>query len=96
MSPASAQVLRQAGEADAEFLRWACGAVLGWTTPAGLEVPIYQIHGACDRVLPAGRTRADVVVPGAGHLLSFTHASEVNRFLSDRMTGSQPRSGDGE
>ena len=34
MSPASGQVLRQAGDADAEFLRWACGAVLGWSAPA--------------------------------------------------------------
>ena len=85
MSPVTAQVLRQAGDADAEFVRWACGAVLAWTKPAALAIPIHQIHGAHDRVLPASRTRADVIVPGAGHLLSLTHAAEVNRFIRDAL-----------
>ena len=86
MSPASAQVLRQAADSDAEFLRWACGAVLTWKAPAELAIPVHQIHGACDRVLPASRTRAGVVVPGAGHLLALTHAAEVNRFIKDRIS----------
>jgi pimeloyl-ACP methyl ester carboxylesterase len=51
-----------------------------------LDVPIHQIHGARDRVLPARRTRADVIVPGAGHVLSLAHVDEVNRFLRERMT----------
>lgn len=86
MSPASAQVLRQAGDADADFLQWACGAVLTWTSPPQPTIPVHQIHGACDRVLPASRTRADVVVAGAGHLISLTHAAEVNRFIADRIS----------
>jgi pimeloyl-ACP methyl ester carboxylesterase len=86
MSPATGRVLRQLADADAAFLRWACGAVLSWEAPAALDVPIHQIHGARDRVLPARRTKADVIVPGAGHVLSLTHAEAVNRFLWERMT----------
>jgi pimeloyl-ACP methyl ester carboxylesterase len=85
MSPAAGRVLRQLADADAAFLRWACGAVLSWEEPASLDVPIHQIHGARDHVLPARRTRADVIVPGAGHVLSLTHTAEVNRFLRGRM-----------
>jgi pimeloyl-ACP methyl ester carboxylesterase len=59
--------------------------VLSWERPAELPVPIHQIHGARDRVLPASPTRADVIVPGAGHVLSLTHAEDVNRFLRERM-----------
>jgi pimeloyl-ACP methyl ester carboxylesterase len=86
MSPPTGRVLRQLVDADAAFLRWACGAVLSWDEPAAMDVPIHQIHGARDHVLPARRTKADVVVPGAGHVLSLTHAEEVNRFLRERMT----------
>lgn len=85
VSPASRQLLRQFADTDAAFLRWACGAVLTWTTPAGIDVPIHQIHGERDHVLPARRTRADVIVPGAGHVLSLTHAGEVNRFIRERL-----------
>lgn len=86
MSPATGRVLRQLADADAAFLRWGCGAVLSWEASAGLDVPIHQIHGARDRVLPARRTRADVIVPGAGHVLSLTHAAEVNGFVRERMS----------
>jgi pimeloyl-ACP methyl ester carboxylesterase len=86
MPASSTQLLRQLADADAAFLRWACGAVLSWTAPPELTIPVHQIHGACDRVLPASRTRADVIVPGAGHVLSLTHAKEVNRFIQDRLS----------
>ena len=86
MSTTSGRVLRQLADADAAFLRWACGAVLSWEPPSELGIPIHQIHGGNDRVLPVRRTRADVVVPGAGHVLSLTHAEDVNRFIRDRMT----------
>jgi pimeloyl-ACP methyl ester carboxylesterase len=85
MGPASGEVLRQFAKADAEFVRWACGAVLGWEAGPALAMSVHQIHGACDRIIPVTRTRADVVVPGAGHLLSLTHAEAVNQFLRDRL-----------
>jgi pimeloyl-ACP methyl ester carboxylesterase len=86
MSSATGRVLRQLADADGAFLRWACGAVLSWDGPAESGVPIHQIHGERDRVLPARRTRTDLIVPGAGHVLSLTHAEEVNWFMRERMT----------
>jgi pimeloyl-ACP methyl ester carboxylesterase len=85
MGPAQRGVLRRLADADAVFLRWACGAVLTWPEPPPLAVPVFQIHGGRDRVLPARRTRADVIVPGAGHLLVVTHARQVNRFIEEKL-----------
>jgi len=79
-------LLRQLADADARFLRWACRAVLEWEQPSPpLDVPVHHIHGRRDHVLPVGRTRADVIVEGAGHVLSLSHARDVNAFLRERM-----------
>ena len=69
-------------DADARFMRWALKAIFQWqpTGPAG--VPVYQIHGANDFLMPCRGVEADRVVPGAGHLLNVTHASEVNGFIA--------------
>lgn len=79
-------LLNQMTEADASFLRWACRAVLTWEgTPSGADVPIYQIHGENDFVLPVANTTPDVIVPGGGHALSMSHPAEVNAFLAEKM-----------
>jgi pimeloyl-ACP methyl ester carboxylesterase len=84
--PLTRSFLRHLQEADASFLRWASRAALTWKpSPATACVRVFQIHGEYDRVLPAKRTRADVVLPGGGHLISLTHASAVNDFLRRHM-----------
>ena len=78
--------LRQLAEADVHFLRWASWAVATWQEPdSAWPAPICQIHGDRDRVLPACWTRPDRLIRGAGHLLSLTHAQEVNEFLRESM-----------
>src|SRR5262245_40240081 len=84
--PLTRSFLRHLQETDASFLRWASRAALTWKpSPAIAGVRVFQIHGERDRVLPAKRTRADVVLPGAGHLISLTHAPAVNDFLRRHM-----------
>jgi pimeloyl-ACP methyl ester carboxylesterase len=78
-------ILQQFAETDAAFLQWATRAVLEWEPTHRWQGPIFQIHGDRDWILPVTRTHADVVVPGAGHLLSITHAAGVNRFLRQQM-----------
>jgi len=71
-------------DADPRFVKWAIGAVLRWRPgPPSAGVPVRQIHGAKDRVLPAARAQADVLIPGGGHVINLTHAEQVNRFLRD-------------
>jgi pimeloyl-ACP methyl ester carboxylesterase len=87
LSPATQRMLRQLADAEAPFIRWASGAVLAWQpSPPPPGVPVYQIHGERDAVLPLRWTKPDVVVPGAGHLLAMTHAAAVNEFLRSRMS----------
>ena len=45
------------------------------------EVPIFQIHGRHDHVIPVDRVDADQIIPNGGHLISLTHPTEVNDFL---------------
>ena len=42
---------------------------------------VVQIHGERDATFAASRTKADVLVPGAGHMLTVTHARQVNEFI---------------
>jgi pimeloyl-ACP methyl ester carboxylesterase len=86
LSPAVGSLVLQLADTDRRFFRWAALAVLRWqpsTEP--LSVPVLQIHGGQDRMLPHQFTRPDVLVPGAGHLVSMSHSEEVNQFLRAGM-----------
>ena len=72
--------------ANPRFLRWGGSALVRWGGAAELKVPIHQIHGEDDRILPWGLSAADVTVPGAGHLMNITHPEEVNRFIAERVS----------
>jgi pimeloyl-ACP methyl ester carboxylesterase len=50
-----------------------------------LGIPVKSVHGERDRLLPPGRQVVDHLIPGGGHLISMTHAGEVNRTLLDWM-----------
>lgn len=68
-----------------EFLHWGVRAVLEWQPKPDDTVPVFQIHGERDRILPCRLAGADVVVPGAGHLVNVTHADAVNQFILSRL-----------
>jgi pimeloyl-ACP methyl ester carboxylesterase len=83
---AGQSMLRQLADANGRFLPWAGRAVLRWNPdPNGWSMPIHQIHGDRDRVLPHRLTRPDVLVAGAGHLLPLTHPQPVNQFLEEKL-----------
>jgi pimeloyl-ACP methyl ester carboxylesterase len=74
-----------ASSASPSFLKWGLGAIASWK-PSPVSAPVHQIHGGADRLIPVRRVKADVVVPGAGHLLSLTHPVEVNAFLMTALS----------
>jgi len=79
-------VMSQFSEADSSFISWACRAVLEWNGMKGyVPVPVHHIHGENDHILPAAKTNADCIIPGAGHLLSITHPSEVTAYLRNKI-----------
>lgn len=76
-------------EADPQFMKWALTAILHWEPSAPPGVPVRQIHGRRDLLIPAANVEADEVIPGGGHLINITHAAEVNAFIRDALAGSQ-------
>jgi len=86
LAPATRSMLDQLAETDRRFFRWAALAALGWEPPPEpLAVPVAHIHGDRDHILPHRLTRPDVIVRGAGHLISMTHGEAVNEFLRAEM-----------
>ena len=86
LSPAVGSLVLQLADTDRRFFRWAALAVLQWQpSPGPLSVPVLQIHGDQDRMLPHQFTRPDVLVHGAGHLVSMSHGDEVAGFLRAGM-----------
>jgi pimeloyl-ACP methyl ester carboxylesterase len=82
MSPSQQELLvTMFKEMDSRFMRWVVQAIMRWD-PTPLEgVPVFQIHGGRDRIIPARRVAADVLIPDGSHMINVTHADEVNRFL---------------
>ena len=68
-----------------KFRQWAITALLRWKPAAESPCPVIQIHGDRDATFPAGRRDAEFVVHGAGHLLTLTHAAQVNAHLAEVM-----------
>lgn|GEM_PF-490774 len=66
------------------FFRWAIGQMSHWP---GVKPPpnCWHIHGADDKIIPANIVHADVLVPGAGHLMIYDHAAAVNKLLAGHL-----------
>lgn len=74
---------------DPAMLRWGAGATIDWTLTADdaraieREIPILQIHGENDTVIPDTLREADVTIAGAHHLLQWTNAEHVNERIAE-------------
>lgn len=71
------------------FQRWASRAIARWAgdgNPGEPGVPVHQIHGQKDRLIPLIPGEPAYVIPDAGHLINLTHADEVNRFILRKVT----------
>ncbi|HEX8916246.1 MAG TPA: alpha/beta hydrolase [Humisphaera sp.] len=62
------------------FRTWALRALLAWR-PTSPPCPVLQIYGDRDSTFAVGRSRADAVIRGAGHMLTLTHPEQVNAFI---------------
>lgn len=82
-TPANRRVIESwVRQGNARYLRWAgrvAGAWRGVTLPTNL--PVFQIHGSDDRLMPASRSGADTIITGARHLLPITHPADFRAWL---------------
>ena len=68
---------------SSKMLRWGPRAIIRWKGVSYSNSRIHQIHGGCDRIIPARNVAADQIVRTAGHLINLTHSEDVNRFITD-------------
>ncbi len=68
-------------DTDSRFMHWTLQAILRWQPTPLADIPVFQIHGSRDPLIPARRVEADVMIPNGGHLINVTHAEEVNAFV---------------
>ncbi len=69
-------------ETDPHFLRWALHQIVTWNKEAD-QLPISQIHGDSDHLLPF--RQADFSVPDGGHLIVHTHAPIVSQWICEQL-----------
>jgi len=69
-------------EMDSRFMHSALTAILHWHPTEYDGVPIFQIHGARDLLIPARRVHADSYIPDGGHMINMTHAEIVNAYIA--------------
>jgi pimeloyl-ACP methyl ester carboxylesterase len=67
------------------FLKWAAGAIARWDGVHDLDMPIHHIHGQNDGIIRTAHVHANRIVPTAGHLVSNSHADQVNAFIVEMM-----------
>ena len=69
-------------------MAWACRASLEWRGGVDTgDVPVFHIHGEKDHVLPVKNTRPDVIIKGAGHLITISQPREVAEFVKEKLRG---------
>ena len=75
-------LVSMARNCDPKFLRWAAQAAANWFAALDLTgIRVVHLHGEFDRVIPDVRKQATHTIRGAGHLITLTHAEEVNAIL---------------
>lgn len=73
------------GDSDSCFMHWTLNAIFHWNPPPIEGIPVYQIHGRRDPLIPASRVQADLIIPSGSHLINITHANEVNAFIRNAL-----------
>ena len=101
LSPAHTQLLVNMAKAnDPTFLKWCTRACINWGLQseqrlAEFKIPIFHIHGARDTVIPLppqGQPQPDVLLPDAGHLITFTHSNQVADAIREQLKTCQDHS----
>jgi len=73
-------VKKVAEHADADFYRWAVGAILNWENEI-IPSNVVHLHGTNDKLLPYKFVKSDITVNNGGHLMIIENADEVSGLL---------------
>jgi pimeloyl-ACP methyl ester carboxylesterase len=78
---------RMLQEMPPRLVRWQSGVATEWELERKIQVPVYQLHGGKDPVIPVKNIKnADaVIINDGGHLINITHEKEVNAFITESL-----------
>lgn len=79
-------LIEMADEMDYNFFRWSSNAAATWDyefNSADFKTPIMQIHGEHDSIIT--KSPESEILKGAGHLINYTHATELNEWIKSKM-----------
>lgn len=77
---------------DGRFLKWALLKISSWDRKEK-AVNVYHIHGTEDHLITPNLVQPDAWIKGGGHLMVYSHATEVSELLNkqlSRMVGTHP------
>ncbi|MGI9472110.1 MAG: alpha/beta fold hydrolase [Rubripirellula sp.] len=83
--PRLSGLARQFRTSDPRVFKWSLRSLLNWRETPELACPILRIHGTRDHVIPCDVAAMDHVIEGGGHVISLTHAADVNAFLQKSL-----------
>lgn len=78
-------VLAQFADCNIRVFTWSLKQLLSWKVKAQLSVPVLEIHGARDRILPLASRFDGQVIQQGGHVISLSHPDQVNQFIEDAL-----------
>ncbi len=73
-------------KAEPRLIRWAIHALIHWRGCPPLTAPLAHVHGSRDQLMPATRSGADFIVPGAGHFIAVTHVKIVIAWMRQQLS----------
>jgi pimeloyl-ACP methyl ester carboxylesterase len=77
------------------WFRWATSAALRWRPVPYRQAGVVRIHGDRDRTFPHAVQHAEIVIPGAGHMLALTHSSELAKAIRQKQDAEQDATSNG-
>lgn len=72
-------------ESSPTFATWSIGCISSWDNQLKPANTIH-IHGSSDRIFPKHYNHADIVVPGGGHLMTYSKADIISKLLLENIT----------
>lgn len=76
---------RMLREMPPQLVRWQSGAATQWELERKVSVPVYQLHGGKDPIIPVKNIAGAAVIRDGGHLINITHEKEVNAFITESL-----------
>lgn len=90
--PAALDMLvRMIRSIDPSFYKCGLRALMGWQNES-VPATVLHIHGSRDRLLPPRYVQPEIIIPGGGHFIIYTHGTEISTLIEQEFLEQLERS----